>query len=263
MIVLLTLTGWGVYAIIQFIRQPAANIISIENEIKFGEMLEQQSFNEASGYHRVHDEMVDSAMQVIHQRLMSGLGQSEYAYHIQVVDLPDANAFAIPGGKIFVQTGLIQFCHSPEELAAVLAHEMGHVEKRHTINQLVKQFGLSALIAMISDGNVGVVEKISGDLLTNMFSREDESEADDYALNLLANSGIRPATLGEVFQRMKNEEGDMTGAMNLLSTHPELEQRSVKASAFQVNAEFIERAIALDWLRLQDHLTEIATSNQP
>ncbi len=260
-IVLVALAGWGVYAVVHFIKQPAANIISVENEIKFGEMIEEQSVNEANGYRRLHDSIVDSAMQIIHQRLMSGLGDSDYDYTIQVIDQTDANAFAIPGGKIFVQTGLIQFCHSPEELAAVLAHEMGHVEKRHTINQLVKQLGVTTLIGILTDANGGVVEKMSGDLLSKMFSREDESEADDFALHLLERCGIEPTMLGEVFQRMKNEQGDMTGAMNLLSTHPELEERSSKAARFQVDSGFEKRPITLDWPSLQNHISEVAASN--
>jgi beta-barrel assembly-enhancing protease len=248
-IVLVGLIGWGGYVLFQFFKQPAEHLLSVEQERKFGDMIAESSFSEQAGYKQLKDAFVDSCVNVMHSRLLDALDNSKYTYTLTVVDQPDANAFAIPGGRIYIQTGLLSFCNSAEEVAAVLAHEMGHVEHRHTVNNIVKQFGLQAVIAMIAGGSG--LENISGQLLSNYFSREDESEADDFALALLEKAGIRPATLGEVFARMKHEHGDLEGSMNLLSTHPELEERSKKSSAYQVSPSFVEQPMGIDWSRIQ------------
>jgi predicted Zn-dependent protease len=235
----------------QVVSHPADELISYEQEKKLGEMIVENSFSENQGYTVVHDPYVDSCIAEIHTRLMRGVGTSVYTYNLRVVNVEDPNAFAVPGGQIFIQSGLIRFCHSPEELASVLAHEMGHVEKRHTINGIVKQMGLSVVLALITDGNSSELENISGQLLSGYFSREDESEADDFALQLLEKAAIRPSNLGEVFSRMKQQHGDMEGALNLLSSHPELEQRAQKSSAYMTAPSFQEEKFSMDWERLQ------------
>jgi len=253
LIVLFALIGWGGFALYQFFKNPAENILSIENEKRFGDMIAESSFSEEAGYVVMRDPYVDSCIRVMHERLRAAMGGSRYTYELTVVDQQDPNAFAIPGGRIYIQTGLLKFCHSAEEVSAVLAHEMGHVEHRHTVNNIVKQLGLDAVIAMVAGGSG--MENVSGLLLSNYFSREDESEADDFALALLDKAGIRPSLLGEVFSRMKHEHGDMEGAMNLLSTHPELEERAKKSSQYKVSEGYQERSLGLDWVRMNEVLT--------
>lgn len=252
LIVLLFLTGWGGYAVYQFFKNPADKILTIENEKKFGDMIAESSFSEEAGYKLISDPYVDSCIKVMHDRLQNAMGGSKYKYELTVVDQPDPNAFAIPGGRIYIQTGLLNFCHSAEEVAAVLAHEMGHVEHRHTVNNIVKQLGLDAVIAMVAGGSG--LENVSGLLLSNYFSREDEAEADEFALVLLDKAGINPSLLGEVFSRMKHEHGDMEGALNILSTHPELEERAKKSGAYQVSQGYVERSLGIDWNRMKEAL---------
>jgi|JI6StandDraft_1071083.scaffolds.fasta_scaffold51590_2 predicted Zn-dependent protease len=253
-LLLASLIGWGVYAAVCFFKTPSLDFFSVENEIKFGEMIESQSINESNGFIIVQNHFVDSVIHEISLRLQEGLQRSNYTYQMKVVQNEDPNAFAIPGGKIFIHSGLIQFCNSPEELAAIIAHEMGHVEHRHSINQLVKQFGVSALISYFTDGGANVTSTVSQELLSTMFSREDESEADDFALALLAKSGINPALLGEVFQRMKSDYNEVEGSLSLLSTHPSMDERTEKSKAYQVNEVFIERRFNMDWNKVKQHM---------
>jgi predicted Zn-dependent protease len=253
-LLLASLIGWGVYAAVCFFKTPSLDFFSVENEIKFGEMIESQSINESNGFIIVQNHFVDSVIHEISLRLQEGLQRSNYTYQMKVLQNEDPNAFAIPGGKIFIHSGLIQFCNSPEELAAIIAHEMGHVEHRHSINQLVKQFGVSALISYFTDGGANVTSTVSQELLSTMFSREDESEADDFALALLAKSGINPALLGEVFQRMKSDYNEVEGSLSLLSTHPSMDERTEKSKAYQVNEVFIERRFNMDWNKVKQHM---------
>jgi beta-barrel assembly-enhancing protease len=251
LITLIAVIGWGGYAIYDFIKNDSDKLVSIENEKKLGDMLAEQSFDKSAGYERIKDPVLDSCIQTIQERLLKALGGSPYTYEWFVVDRPDVNAFAIPGGKIFIQTGLIRFCKTPEELASVLAHEMGHVERRHTIKNIAKQLGLQTLLAVITNGGSSGLEEVSGQMVSLYFSREDESEADDFALDLLMKAGIPPSTLGVVFSRMKETGGDMEGAMNMLSTHPELDDRANKSSNYVVPADFQEVKLPIDWQRVQ------------
>ncbi len=259
LIVLLGLLGWGAYAIYQFFQNPAEKILSIENEKKFGEMIAESSFSEETGYKRISHPYVDSCVRVMHDRLLDAMGGSRYQYELTVVNQQDANAFAIPGGRIYIHTGLLQFCHSAEEVTAVLAHEMGHVEHRHTVNNIVKQLGIETIVSILAGGSG--IENASGMLLSNYFSREDEAEADDFALQLLEKAGIQPSLLGEVFARMRHEHGDMEGALNLLSTHPELEERSKKSSEYKVSSEFREKTLGINWEKMNEILKPQPTAS--
>jgi predicted Zn-dependent protease len=250
-LVLVGLIGWGGYAAWKFFQHPADTVLSISNEMKLGEMIAERVMLEHGEETKVNIPYADSCLREIHQRLTNAMGKSEYDYKITLLKSPEPNAFAIPGGQVFVYSGLIQFCETPEELAAVMAHEMGHVERRHTVNGLIKQIGVGALLSYLGDGSGGVSQQIGEQMINGFFSREDEAEADDFALNLLEKARIRPAVLGEVFSRMKDEHGDMEGIMNLLSTHPELEQRSVKSKAYQTQSDFQELPLNLNWQKLQ------------
>lgn len=250
--ILLAAMGWGGYIAWKVLQHPADTILSLENEMKFGGMLSEQILQQHGEDAVIHDPYADSCMQALHQRLLGALQGSKYQYHLTLLKGNEPNAFAIPGGNVFVYSGLIKFCKSPEEVAAVLAHEMGHVEKRHTVNQIIKQAGVGAILSYLGDG--GTSQQLSSELINGFFSREDEAEADDFALLLLEKANIKPVMLGQVFSRMKDEHGDMEGVMNLLSTHPELEQRSAKSSAYVTSANFQEIPIAMDWAKLQQML---------
>lgn len=254
LIVLVGLIGWGGYAAWKFFQHPAENLVSMENEMKLGKMITEQIMSQHGDDALIQDPYADSCVQAIYARLMGALEGSAYHYNIKLLKGDEPNAFAIPGGNVFIYSGLIKFCHSPEEVTAVLAHEMGHVEKRHTVNNIIKQIGIGALLSYLGDGSGGAAQQLSEQMIQGYFSREDEAEADDFALALLERAHIKPAVLGEVFSRMKDEHGDMEGVMNLLSTHPELEQRSAKSKAYQTAADFQEKAITMDWSRLQSQL---------
>jgi predicted Zn-dependent protease len=123
-------------------------------------------------------------MWAVSKRLKQQIPASAYDYNIIVLDDTQVNAFTIPGGNIYVFKGLISFCDSPEQLAAVLAHEMGHVEKRHTVNRLVREFGLSILFSIITGGDGVLLSDLYQTLISTGFSRSQEKEADQFALEL-------------------------------------------------------------------------------
>ncbi len=144
---------------------------------------------------------------------------SRYAYEFHVAKDDTLNAFAMPGGIIVVHTGLIAATARPEELAGVLAHEVQHVEQRHSLKGAFKQMGLRGLWALLSgDIGSGIVGQAAVGLTSLQFSRSDESSADAKGLETLIAHGIDPRGMADFFATMQKQSGAKPPA--LLSTHP-------------------------------------------
>jgi predicted Zn-dependent protease len=150
---------------------------------------------------------------------------SKYQYEVHVADDPTLNAFAMPGGVIVVHSGLIAATRRPEELAGVLAHEVQHVELRHSLRALIKDLGLRGLWSYATGDLGGTVAGQTALELTSLsFSRDDEREADEQGLAALVAAGIDPAGMPDFFQLMAEQAGDAPAAF--ISTHPLSEDRA-------------------------------------
>lgn len=153
-------------------------------------------------------------------RLTAG---SRYRYEFHVVDNPQVNAFAMPGGIVVVHSGLIAATRRPEELAGVLAHEVQHVELRHSLKGVVKQLGLGALWALATgDVGSGLAGQAAQKMLDLRFSREAEEQADARGLEALRGAAIDPTGMAAFFRTLE-AQGATPPA--LLSTHPASAER--------------------------------------
>ncbi len=133
----------------------------------------------------------------------------------------DANAFAVPGHRIVVYSGLIDRAKSPEMVAGVLAHEMGHVELRHPIRGLIHQLGLGAVFTLLlGDSTLANVGQLA---LLLSYSRDMEREADQRGIALLRRAGIRADGMAAFFEEFKKD--GKGGLPDFLSTHPDLDAR--------------------------------------
>lgn len=172
------------------------------------------------------------AMQALHERLTEGLDLPMLKMPI-VLAVDEPNAFALPGGIVVVFKGLIDLAETPEELAAVLTHEYGHVAGRDPVR-----------VALGSAGSIGVLGLLFGDfaggtvvlLLANRIvnathSREAEAAADSFARKRLQEVGIPPSALADIFARMQAVSGEDTGLVRHLSSHPALGDRIAAARA--------------------------------
>ena len=142
-----------------------------------------------------------------------------------IANMDMVNAIALPGGQVLLFDGLVQQAESPEELAGVLAHEVGHVRERHVMTALLRQLGLSVLLAGadsgLTNGAVG--------LASMGYSRDAEREADDYARARMAQSDISPLGAASFFERMAKEHGDEDNSPALLgwiASHPSSNERA-------------------------------------
>lgn len=157
------------------------------------------------------------------QRVLDRLGRDlslgDRDMRIRVVDIPIPNAVALPGGQIALFDGLVRQAKSPDEIAGVLGHEIGHVERRHVMAGLIRQFGLGLVLG---GSNKGV--QYAQALLDARYSRGAESEADAYAIEALTANRISTAPTADFFTRMS--KGETTGnatvdtAFSWLSSHP-------------------------------------------
>ncbi len=218
-------------------------LLSVEKEQKLGEayvdlILLNPMFGE------LENEKIDSAVEVIGDRLEAGLMYSDYQYNFEVFDSEMINAFTVPGGNILISSGLIGFCDAPEELAAVMAHEMGHVEERHVISRLIKELGLD----LLTSGDQFVLGEVTGLLTSTSFDRKQEDEADLFAAELLEHSNIEPRTLATFFRKLEKEsDNELMKHFEILSTHPNFSSRIREVLSYQPGPDFEAFPLDLDW----------------
>ena len=152
--------------------------------------------------------------------------ESPYRFHVRVVNLEMLNAFALPGGQIVIAEGLLRFAESPDEVAGVLAHEMGYVIHRHATAAVIEALGLAFLFGvMLGDLGTGAIGWAGETLVGLSFRREAETEADESAIELLGRAGLSSRGLADFFNRVEQEAGDMPAFLHPLSTHPRNESR--------------------------------------
>ena len=239
---------WLIFSLFTYPEDP--QLLSVGKEEKLGESyLNLILLNPMFG--EFDNEKVDSMVTIIGNRLEGGLSDSEYNYRFVVFENEMINAFTVPGGNILISTGLIAFCDTPEELASVMAHEMGHVEKHHVLTRLIKELGLEILTA----GDTYVMGEVTGLLTSTSFDRKQEEAADLFAAQLLERSSIEPRTLATFFRKLEEEnDNELLQHFEIISTHPNFRSRIREALSYAPGEEFEAEAIELDWEAVQSQL---------
>ena len=198
------------------------------------------------------DDELQSYVQQLGRRLASRSERPSLDWTFRVIDDPIVNAFALPGGYIYVTRGILAHFNSEAELAAVLGHEIGHVTARHGVNQMSKatlaQLGLG--VGMIVSEDVqkyGGLLQATTSLVFLKFSRDDERQADDLGLRYLVRGEFDPRPMPNVYtmlQRVSQASGG-SGPPGWMSTHPAPENREqrMQASIAALNQDFSGRAV--------------------
>ena len=196
------------------------------------------------------DEKLLAYVREVGNRAASVSHRPEFEYTFNVIDSPEINAFALPGGYVYVNRGLLTFMNSEAELAAVLSHEIGHITARHAVQQQAK--GRLAQTAVTVGGIVTAVATGSGYVGSQIseiasiwaqsglsgFGREHELEADSLAAEYLVKAGYDPAAMIDVITVLKNQEdfnrlvtNNSGGYHGLFATHPRNDTRLQQAIA--------------------------------
>lgn len=169
------------------------------------------------------------AVERLAERLSAGVPDGA-RFEITVVDWDLVNAFAAPGNQIVLTSGLIAVAAGPDEIAGVLAHEMGHGIELHPESGIVRAIGLTAAIELMMGGSGGTVANIGILLAQLSYTRQAEGQADERALSLLKAAQVSPEGFAGFFRRMRKEEGDGDGSFaggtfDMLRTHPQTASR--------------------------------------
>tara|TARA_R100000322_G_scaffold18993_1_gene12060 strand:- start:2457 stop:3656 length:1200 start_codon:yes stop_codon:yes gene_type:complete len=150
-----------------------------------------------------------------------------YEARIAVLDHELVNAFALPGGRVILFRGLIEAAETPEEVASILAHEIGHVVNRDPTRDALRSAGSIGVLGLLFGDFAGgtVVLMLANQLINAKYSQAAEAGADDYAHDLMREAGVDPAALGTIFQRLMDEYGDAEGIMAHFASHPQMVSR--------------------------------------
>ncbi|MCG8590954.1 MAG: M48 family metalloprotease [Proteobacteria bacterium] len=187
----------------------------------------------------VSDAELAAYVDALGQRLAATDGDPEFEYHFYVVEMVEPNAFALPGGHVFVSRGLLALLNTEDELANVLGHEIGHIRGRHAAHRTVAAAplsvatGLGSLAASIVSPRVGrAVAGVGGfanQAIVSPYSREQERDADRRGQELAARAGYDPGALSAFLRTLEREaqrRGQGSGRVAFLATHPSTAERA-------------------------------------
>lgn len=222
----------------------------------------------------VEDPEVKNYVQGIVDSIVKTLPPQPYAFRTSVLLEPSLNAFATPGGFVFVHTGLIQNLEHESELAGVLAHEIAHVTQRHIARrmergQVISLATLAAAIAGLAAGGGGqtggaamIAAGAAGSAAMLNYSRTDESDADRFGLRYLTEAGYDPSGLSGAFRKIQEQSWGRAGSIpTYLSTHPgiterlsmlEAHQKGLPARKVKNDDSRFQRVRTLIWARYGD-----------
>jgi len=223
--------------------------ISLENEEELSEFLNEYMFKD---FEFVESQPLDSALNVIFDRLILNMDSVTYDYQLHVISNDQVNAFTSLNGNIYVFTGLIETLESPEELAVILAHEIGHAEQKHVVEKLATTIGVETLFVILAGGDPVLISELAKLAVSTSFDRHNEEEADDFALELAVKSKINPRRLGQFFLKLKGEGSSFLDDIEFIRTHPLDNNRIKKSAEFELPPDFNEDPFDIDWEEVQE-----------
>ncbi|QLC73489.1 M48 family metalloprotease [Pseudomonas sp. LPB0260] len=214
-------------------------MMSEAQELELGRRYNQQILKQ---YPRYPDEQLQAYVQQVGERVARHSHRSQLNYQFTVVDSPDINAFAVPGGYIYIHRGLLAYLNSEAELAAVLGHEVGHVTARHSVQQQSQSSAWNILGQAVAIGTgigaAGDLANVLGGAFVRGYGRDMELEADGLGAQYLARSGYDPQAMIEVVKVLKAQEdfardqaaqrgqsSPPSGYHGVFDTHPDNDRR--------------------------------------
>jgi len=260
---------WGAGAVISvvliiFVITPTlanqlATMIPVEREIALGRVSMKQIENMLGGYGKdtsltCKGAKGRAALDKMVARLQPYVN-SPYPLDIQVFNHKIPNAFAVPGGHIVLFDGLVQAADSPEEVAAVLGHEMGHVVNRDPIRLTLRSAGSVGILGLVFGDFAGgaAALAVAEQLVSANYSQAAEANADKYAYRLMAKAKLPTTPMANFFEKLNKKFGDQPGFLSHLASHPDLVGRSKAAKDADTikGADFVPILSASEWQDLR------------
>lgn len=225
--------------------------ISDTTEKKLGEMIWQTIENTETV---VKNDSVNELVDKIVLRITDKNGIDRDLINVHIVENDEINAFAMPGDHLVIYTGLITSCDDESELAGVICHEIAHIQQNHVMKKLVKEIGLSALIAITTGGNSPqLIKKLAKELSSAAYDRELETEADMTGVDYMIKAQLDPEKLADFLYKLASAEY-LPEQFYWVSTHPESKERA-KAIVKYIKGEKIVKKPVLsktEWNYLKE-----------
>lgn len=208
------------------------NIFSVQDDIALGQQADEQIRADPLAFPILDSAQYPDAYQHLYRirNTILASGKLTYAntfgWRCTIIrDDTMVNAFCLPGGTMYFYTGIIKLLDNEAQFAGVMAHEMAHADRRHSTDQLTIAYGIDILLSIALGNDPNAIAQIAADLAAGLstlaFSRQDEYEADEYAVKYLYPTEEDAASLGDFFTKLEGQPTPPT----FLSTHPSPEDR--------------------------------------
>jgi predicted Zn-dependent protease len=211
---------------------------TLVSEAKEREIGEEESKKVAAEMGLYEDPALVAYVRSVGERLVAAAPHRDLAYQFHIVDMEEPNAFALPGGFIYVSRGLLALTNDEAELAGILAHEIGHVAAKHSVRTVSRAAPLAVvtgvgaavtgIVSPMLGSVVGGVGGLAGALVLAPYSRSQEEEADRVGQEMAARAGWDPAGISRSLHTLEREEAlhaDAPRANSFFATHPPLPRR--------------------------------------
>jgi len=208
-------------------------LISDSQEIGLGQEFDKQVRSESK---ILADQDWQNYFNEVGQKIVAVSDRPNIEYHFTVIESDDINAFATPGGYVYIYTGLLKLMNTEAELVAVTAHEISHIVARHGVKRLQQAMGIDILYQIVvGESDTKTLQTAIGLGLTvalSGYSRANEREADQYGILYMTNAGYNPTGAINMFERLASvSEGQRNFFENMFATHPETQERIDNARA--------------------------------
>ncbi|HXT18635.1 MAG TPA: M48 family metallopeptidase [Gemmatimonadaceae bacterium] len=212
--------------------------ISQQQEVQIGAEQAQQVNSQLP---IVQDPAVNRYLNTLGDSIAHVTSRADLDWHFYMVNTNDFNAFALPGGYIYVNRGVAERSDTMDQFASVIAHEIGHVVLRHSVKQMEQMqganLGATALCVLTSICNSGIAQagiQVGGAAVFAKFSRTDEAQADAAGVDELVRAGINPNGMPQMFEKLLAERQSQPGALDAFFADHPLEEDRITASRDQV-----------------------------
>ena len=238
------------------------NLFTVQDDIELGQQLRDEVLSNPQEFPILEEAQYPDAYayvrDIVNDILASGEVKyaDEFDWEVRIINDPQTlNAFAAPGGYIFVYTGLIKFLDEKDDFVGVMGHEMAHADRRHSTQQLTQQYGVATLLGFLLGENQELISDILGSLLSLRFSRGDETEADRYSVIYLCETEYAANGAASFFQKLI-DEGSAGGVPEFLSTHPSPDNRveDINMEASDRNCDTTFDSDQQEWMDFQNSL---------
>jgi predicted Zn-dependent protease len=173
----------------------------------------------------ISDTVITKPVDSIFARICESNKIDKNTIKLHIVDIDEINAFALPNDHMVINKGLIADAKDEAELAGVMGHELAHLQEKHVMKKLVKEFGLSVLISVTTGGNGGEVAEIARMLSSSAYDRKLEKEADMKSVDYLVNAKLPPDHFADFLYRLGQDSPEDLRYLTWLSTHPDSRER--------------------------------------